>query len=486
MAAGGPNGMNSVPTWDEVITPFSLVTIAHARGGNLQVTMIGVVVSVNQSLVRGPGGVQRGITIQGGDFGLMFTLNTFYNLFTLTGLGPASLGVLGLSATLDDGLLHGTPAQVGKRWYNEIMGGSGTNGILAKTQFPYGNSYVTFPNIMASGFQEYPTQAAIPSTASYLSDESTWAAKFNNIMPFPFYENFVVTAPVGFYAQASGAVSPIKVGNYGQASPTFVCRVNPLPWTSVAATGSGFAYDSSLWDGLPTFAYNTGPISSNLSYTENDVHNLYVINPTTLQGTPGNSNSNTWLFMYQFQSWIDTGSIHRYGYRPMVTEFSWWDDQAGISAQQNANQPQGYFDTLVKYLALKVTSYYEPTPFMTNGSFTLNLSPTIMPGCKFTTYPYKDGVEWTYYINAVSHTFSFGSAATTTLNVSRGLPTATYNDVALMTALHTGNAQKKDGKLTALTNNKTGLTEFSQATAAAIMANIAGVWNTPQSSPGNQ
>jgi hypothetical protein len=518
LAPGGPLGPNSGPSWTEIITPMSLVVIGMKRYHHRQIVMIGVVTEPIETQTWETGrGVQRVINIRGGDFQYLFSTFSYYTLSLLGATRGVSLsqgGVnLGLPELLGKALLSGTPAQVGAAWFNVVMGG--TEGILAQTNYMYNGAKVSFPNIMASLFEEYPTTnggVRIPYSNFYMITSGNWTEKFLQTFPFPWYEFFVTTAPVGYrpydtqnntiaYNSAtnqsyvstgmSGAATPISMNaqdgtGFLPASPTLVARVNPLPYTSSYNNGK-FVMDSSRWqNNLQRFSLeNTGFIKSTVAFNTSEVRNFYVINPTFFTQQFGISNSNMNAFIYTFASWIDNASIHRYGYRPEIFQIQWFSDPSGQQAQLNVAQQEN-FQQLVQNLALRQTSYFEPTPNMAKGSVSMELRPDILPGNVFTYSPFKNGSDWDFYITGVTQTYIFGEQSNTTLSIDRGLPKSVYDDVQMLTALHTGTAIRQNGKYNVPNPIVNGLQPISIGTTSIqqILGQSAQIFTTPQGATG--
>lgn len=449
LTPGGPFGLNSRPTWLDLFTPFSLVVIGMQRGTHLAVVMVGLVVTAEEHQTRNPQGVQRNIQVAGEDFTRIFNTFSYYNLAVQTGLTPSNVGLLGLPSSIA-GALSGTPDQVGSVWFNQIMAGS--NGIMSHTQFAYRAIRPTFYELMAQWFEAYPAKIDIPTIAPFIADEGSWTGKFLTFFPYPWYEFFIQTAPVGYYPASTAAATPIIMDNFPPVSPTLVARVNPLPFITASSSATAPTYDIDLtrWVTLPAFGIDggRGTIGQSLGYSEVEVRNYYVFMPTWLLTAFGQGNGSITPFQLLFSSWIDQASIHRYGYRPNSAEVRWMADTGSYAqkmAADGSDSPD--FNQLVSDLSLRPVSYYEPTPNMLHGSVQIDLRPDILPGNTFTFTPYRDNVKWMFYIEGVNHNMPFGGVATTELVLSRGLPASVYRDNAMMVALHTGNAQRINGQL---------------------------------------
>lgn len=487
---GGPFGMNARPGWIDILTPMSLVVIGMERAGRAQIVMIGVVRTIGQTEVWVPGkGVQRALQVTGADFGYFFSLQNYYTQSLLNATLGSPLGVTGALTAVDNGLVAGTPDSVGKAWYQKIM--AGPQSLMASLTFAYQGTRLTFFQMVSTWFEKY-TQADIdiPLGDNFMTADGTWNQKFNEIFPFPWYEFFITTAPVGTYpaSQTTGlALSSLSLPTAEPASPQLVARVNPLP--RLVNTGSTatpvFEMDFSLWDKLPQYRLDVGsPVQSSMQFDDSELRNFYVINPMWLSNQFGVTNDMQTPFTFLFASWVDTASIHRYGYRPEISELHWFSDSMGVTAQQNSAAGVGIpgFEILVADLALKKISHHEPTANMAKSTATTNIRPDILPGNKFNFAPFKDAQRWTFYIEAVSHTWEFGGNCTTSLTLTRGLPDTVYDNEALMTALHIGNAQRINGQYVIGLPPGLGpsLQPVNYNNMAAITGGIAAIFAAPQ------
>ena len=495
LAPGGPYGPNARPGWLEILTPMSLVVIGHARAGRAAVTMIGVVKTINTTEAWVPGqGVRRALVVGGFDFSYFFGLPNYYTQSLLNFTSPASpaaAGALGVALSLDSidmGLLDGTPDTIGEAWYEKIM--AGPQSIMNALTFPYLGSRQTFYTLMATWFQAYSQASShIPLGDNFMVADGTWDSKFREIFPFPWYEFFVTTVPVGTFQQSQnpGYGLSVQAMPYAYPSvPQLVARVNPLPrLTNTGSTANPvFGIDTSLWTALPITSLDSQPLQNGLAFDDSEVRNFYVLNPLWLSNQFGITNDNQTPFTFMFATWLDVASIHRYGYRPEISEIHWFADLHGMAAQQNAAAGTGIpeYDTLVGDLALKKIGYHQPTPNMLRGGIVTNLRPDILPGTRLMLQPFKDTQQWQFYIEGVTHNWQFGANATTQLDLTRGLPDSVYNDNNMMIALHTGNAMRLSGQYTIGLPPGLGpsLAPLNNQTNAALTGDIAAVFAAPQ------
>lgn len=496
LAPGGPSGPNGGPQWRDLITPMSLVVIGMNRGDLRQIVMVGIVIDVQEPQEYSAGQpVTRELSVRGLDFQYFFTQRNFYALLYLASGGGAALGPLGLPTVISDGLLHGPPDVIAASWYNTIM--AGPDGILADTQFSYRGGKLTFPDAMATFFESYPTynnaKIGVPFSEYYAAEES-WMSKFLKCFPYPWYECFVITAPLQYYPdntfanpgwQASDAVTAIQMDGFEPVCPTLVGRVNPLPWSEnygLDVQKPDLRINYERWNRLTDYypAYRA-TIAQDIHFDDVEIRNYYILNPTFAPLPFGSTNVQLAPFVYTYASWADPDSVQRYGFRPQISELPWFADAHGLQAQQNASEgvTAAQMESLVANVALRQSSYFQPTGLMARGSVVIVLNPEMMPGNRFTFIPFKDGVFWTFYIDAVSHRYRFGGSSVTTVALSRGLPTAMYAQPDLLLAAHLGRAIRRDGVYQI--SNAKGLQPFNQTSMTGLYGQItARVFQSPQ------
>lgn len=491
LAPGGPKGVLG-PSWQQIIEPYSLVLIGLQRHVHSNIVMVGLVSSVTETQTWSPKGVQRTINVVGADFTLPMVVNNFY-LQTFMSLSNNSVnGTNAFLSKIGDGILFGTPAVVGAGWFDRIMAGS--DGILSKLSYAYKNSTrLTFSQIMASTFQEYPNNGMqIPHSDYFMSASGSWLSKYKQeVFPAPWYEFFVQSAPLNYYSAnmhtPGFAFSMDALPAAAPVTPTMVARVNPLPFTPNDNNGGiPKSMDFTAWDLLPAaILENHGFIQSSISSSEGEVRNYYTIAPLNSTQTYGANNADIVPFTLRHAAWVDFGSVERYGFRSQVSEVHWMIDIDGKAAQQNAAAGNGdsALDQLMATLGLRQTSYYEPIPLMRQATVTQELRPDILAGIRFSYAPYRTGEMWDFYIESVHHSFVFGQGSTTTLALSRGLPHSVYLDEDLMLNLSIGNARVLDGVYTkGLPAGSAGPLQPVNSTAisSGLMGQLAGIFAQAQ------
>lgn len=205
LAPGGPNGVQTAPSWSEVLSLRSLVVIAMSRAGHSNVVFVGVVEGVREEQGWFPAQrVVRTIQVTARDWMAWFRDFQWSALSVLAltnGLAIAYVTDLptdsGLAATtLSAGENAGNPSQVGWDWFHTIMGGAGGGeGILDQTSFPYQGQPLQWSQATTAWFESYPI-ASFPNSFYYISRAGNWLGKFREIFDDPWYELLIGTVPV--------------------------------------------------------------------------------------------------------------------------------------------------------------------------------------------------------------------------------------------------------------------------------------------------
>ncbi|MDA8092613.1 MAG: hypothetical protein M0T84_01685 [Betaproteobacteria bacterium] len=475
LAPGGPQGPEDPNTWSKIITPMSHVLIGMSRGDDAAIVMDGVATGMGEaqewSTTERGAEAARSQVIDGADFAWFFATFNFYALTfygLVAGSGPGKvLNFLpqGLVPALSQGLVGGVdpsksnPVDVGRLWFNTVM--AGPNGILNSTFIPFTNgSHVTFSRAVTTTWENYPN-VYIP-LADYFMSEESWMSKFLNIFPHPWYEFFVTTASASDY--------PLYGSGYGDtgslfrmvtmpaappAGPALVARVNPTPdfsLNSISAINSAIPGSMNVqrWNALPLHDFTTYPfgfINSDLMFSAEGAKNFYQLQPTYYSFLYGNSNAGALPSSFMFLTAVDPASVQRYGFRPLLGNTRWMCDPTGATPQN----PTISIPQTILALTGKMISWSHPTPLMAHANVVIPLSPGIRVGTRFRYAPLKDGVPWDFYIEGIQHQFVFGGRSTTTLTLTRGLPTAVYEDTSdsgLLRAVHVGNAMRQASNTT--------------------------------------
>ncbi len=526
---GGPLGVDDPTPWSQVITPMSLVVIAMQRGSRAQVVLVGLVTTPAE-LIQWGSPVIRQQSIQGVDFTAFFTQFNWATFSTVgatteTAIGEAlKLGTGGaIAQTLSPALFgfsqnSGTdgvsPVVIAQAWFNLMMGGSGS--IMSQTRVPYQGIYYPVQEIFATRWENYLAEQAltVPMGDFLAAVDGTWMSKFQDLLPAPWYEFFIMTAPPGAYAFPGATVpstgTPAVSGATGvtfggalqfqstsmpfatPAVPTIVARVKPIPSltlnvTSAVDSGTFGDLDMSRWNALPLYRPDSGVLISQQSFDMSEIANTYFVSPkwiyANMMGTGTEIVPSTFLYIMG----ADAASIHRYGYKPAFVSTPWLYD----AVYAGTNLSSDSIADLMATLLARLMSYYHPTALMAKAVVKLPLRPDIFPGCRFRYAPSKSLISWDFYVDSVSHNYNFGgdSISDTTLTLSRGLPTIIYESGgavgSLLSDIHRGNAQRLDGQYYAGVPAGLGtplqtVVPINQSALSAFLGSIASVYVTPQ------
>jgi hypothetical protein len=451
---GGPTG-TGYPTWTQVVTPQSLCVIGATRGATSQIVMVGMVVTVTETQQWQPGQVNRVIVIEGADFGYIFAENNYYNLTALYGSGLQALGGVGIADALSSGLIGGTPAQLAQRWYTTVMAGSPNpqepaGGVLKNMVFNVNGTKFTFAQIMSTYFEAWNGPAIIPTGTNFIADEGTWLEKFQSFFQGPeWYEFFINTAPVDTYPASSiGTAVPSRTPNYAATNVYVVGRISPQPYLLNAGTAESPKWSTELkiWNSLTQYTLNgLGFLSSSIDFSGESVKNYFFVNALSISSQVGAGNDSVNPFLATNALLYNEASLNRYGYRPIIVETWWGFDPTGVASQTNADTPNA-FQALYADMLNRVASYWNPLDLMGTATVSFTMRPDILAGNQFQWTPFRDGVPWTGYIQGIQHSWSFGASATTTLTLTRCLPSAIYADNAFLTNVLLGTVSKVNGQ----------------------------------------
>lgn len=465
LAPGGPDGPESEPDWSQIITPMSHVLIGMSRGARAAIVMDGVTThSVQlqewQTSEQGSS-AGRFPSLEVNDIAWFFQLFNWYALtfFGVTaetavgnamGFAPASV-----PQAISQGLLGGStpnPAHVASQWFDKIMAGQGA--ILGKTYLPYQGAQLPFSQLITTLWENLPNVYVPFST--FFAAEVTWLQKFQAMLPMPWYEFFVTTAPEGVYPMPQGSSGDTANGALfsmlsqplaAPAGPHLVARVNPVPTFRLTSHGPSQPadigqLDMNRWNAMLLDSPDFGFYESNIDFGVENVTNFYMLNPTAMQTLFGNNNANSIPFPFTFIGAADTASIHRYGYHPYVGTFQWLWDAQGLAGQGHSiNMPE-----TVAFLLGSAISWFHPLPLMARAAVSLPLMPNVYIGTRFRYAPFKDGFPWDFYVEGVRHEYVFGGHSSTTLTLTRGLPAAVYADSGgVLRDIHLGNAMRYQG-----------------------------------------
>lgn len=471
LAPGGPNGVNSNPTWTQIITPSSLAVIYLQRGASKRIFMIGIVTKIEETEIWTSGKVQRVINLYGVDFTYYFSVMSYYEMmyFGLLQSNQFS-GVAGFIFGEFGGTFSGPPVTEAWQWLTLVMLGVGNTtspAVLEQTYVTYKNSKIFIKDLFGYWFEpfnEAGQTAYFPLFTDLMNSEGSWMDKLLSILTWPYYEFFIDTVtdsdfPIipqiqGINSPSTGyAKSPaqkIFLSGYNSAYPVVIGRVNPLPWISIDAS-QNIQYHHTRWDALPIYDYSkTGFITSKLYFSMEEVANFFSLNTTdsrTLAQTAGVANPQLFA-INMLGAMYDQNSINNYGYRPQFANTRWL-----TSIKPNSTTgPAVNLTYMSAVLIGKHASYYEPTPYMMKGEIQIPMWPDIRPGNRFVCNPFKAPIndpygQYMFYIESVNHQYAFGGASTTTLEVTRGLPKIEYDNPDLMKQLHAGQVEKINGKL---------------------------------------
>lgn len=125
----------------------------------------------------------------------------------------------------------------------------------------------------------------------------------------------------------------------------------------------------------------------------------------------------------------NNGTISRAEYQHILATYKYSDTEEGVDFYETTKDSGA---NSVPYLFLKYTqklfNWYCDVSKMFSGTIVLNGTLGLELGKRLTVYSRKDNAYWQYYIESVSHQFSYTNGWYTTVGVTRGLPSTTVDD----------------------------------------------------------
>lgn len=490
------NLLGNLQDLTSLITPMSTVTIQMTRGSYTYIVFFGVVISTKETESRQNERVLRLMEISCID--MQYYLTNFA-YFTLSWMG-AEFNILknignyaGAKMLASGGVSNTSPQVLASNFMNLVA-----NAFLANMQLPVNDGRYNYPQLVESRFGPFNSGSiaiSFPFISSFYNAEGTWWNKFTTFFPTPYYEMFFQT----FDETVDDTIpNETSTGIPLLLPPTipantftldgrpfknmFIARQMPFPRISSDTGNPPFILDLSSWNALGEYQFansNTPFIQSSMEFSQEDARSFYIVDPSLINQLYGGSTGGgvPAYVLYNFAAAVDPLNLTKFGYRPEISQIQWF-----FSPVPNSTTSLVSFGAS---LLLTLSSYFEPLPLCAKGTITLPLSPTILQGNKITLQPFKNGAEWTFYIDSVTHHYEFGEASVTTLQLSRGLPQEIYfNKDNLLTSMLQGLVERTNYQYSLIANPAvlgiTGLTLIASANGNAVMNKLLPAWGVPQ------
>lgn len=481
-----------------LITPMSTVIIQMTRGSQTYTVFFGIVLSTKETERRGEDRVTRLIEVMGLDMQYFLT-NFAY--FTLTWLGTANnvfdnLGNVAGVTLLQAGLLYGTPETIASAFLEKVI-----NPYLINTSLPVNNTRYSFGQLVEPRFGPFSAgnvTLLFPFIPAFYNAEGAWWDKFTTFFPYPYYEMFFQTfeqvsvgltpditdVTTGIPDIASSSVPPANtlIFNNRSFKNMFIARELPFPRLQPVGTTPPYTYTLFMdnWNNLGEYQFQNGTtpfFESTMEFSAGEARSFYMIDPATIDQLFGGKGALATFLLLKTAAMIDPVNFSKYGYIPELSTIQWF-----FSTVNNDTTTLEQFGAV---LLLTLGSYYVPLPLAANGVITLPLTPTILQGNKITCQPFKNGDNWTFYIDSVTHHFEFGGRSMTTLQVSRGLPQSVYaNANGILIALLQGLVERVNNEYTLISNpavaGQTGLTFAVPGNVNSVFERFLPAFGSPQ------
>lgn len=121
------------------------------------------------------------------------------------------------------------------------------------------------------------------------------------------------------------------------------------------------------------------------------------------------------------------GSISAAEYNAILKKYAFNDTESGVNPLTGNGSINSVPYLFVKYTE-KLFNWFADNSKFHSGTITINGTAGIEVGKRLLVKDDKDGVYWEYYIESVSHNWSFQSGWTTAIGVTRGLPLSSESD----------------------------------------------------------
>lgn len=123
----------------------------------------------------------------------------------------------------------------------------------------------------------------------------------------------------------------------------------------------------------------------------------------------------------------NNGKISESEYNAILKKYAFNDTEDGVNPLTGTGTINSVPYLFVKYTE-KLFNWFADNSKFHSGTIVINGTSGIEVGKRLLIKDTKDGVYWEYYIESVSHNWSFQSGWTTTIGVTRGLPLSSEND----------------------------------------------------------
>lgn len=498
---GGPNGINDPNTWTSILTMNSLVVISLVRSQSRRIVMVGILTKIEETQTWNNAKVIRSIIVQGVDFTYFFSAFSFYELTYLSVVANSNpVGPPGFILDQFGIQFSGVPAEMAYLWLKYIMLGvdnttPSQTAVLQNTFVNYKNNNIFLRDIYSYWFEAFvegSNAVYIPFLTDVVNSEGSWTDKFLANLSWPWYEFFITTAePNDFPSVGAALASPttgysgesnfvISKPNFTVVSPTIVGRINPLPW--IAYTGDGTAlnnqFNNQRWEDLNIYSLGSWSfIESSVNYNTSEVANFFGItsvDSNSVADAAGSGAAN--MFGFELMGGIlDHYSINSYGFRPEFVPTRWLTIPVGLTPPSGQVPDISYISSV---LLGKLASYRIPTPNMLNGKSIFPMWPDVIPGFRFRCFPFKNGEEYEFYIEGVTHNYIFGGPSYSVVELTRGLRTVDYGSNDKMIGLHLDTYNRQNGQIVPRSDIATNAGAY-YVHQGSIPVNVTPYYSTP-------
>lgn len=423
-------------TWMDKIRPQDMVVIQmmHHSGttgphgaGEMHTVMIGWVDEVTDyTAVNARGIPERRIRVRGRDAGKLLASGQ------VTWWSFLGASLLKTQRFIDVSRFNAKPASVVRDLIEEIY-----HRFLQATVQYHGESR-DFWDLLAYSLDSYDDEIPAGLDYRFVMGEGTFWSFLSTVASAPFHELFVDTRRQSYVRTVADTYSKTPVLSVGQdqSSPTLLLRPTPFPTleeqparqaAAPVQDGQHVAFTAirpakilrrARWDALwrheigHADGLRSEPILSQIERSGEHQPNVYMPRPIYPM-IPDR------MFSLAVPPILDRPRFHKYGFRPYMPDCNM------LQPQGSGDQSETMFEWYTK-LAWRLASWRVFDDQFGQGRKVLQLSPHLHVGERLVDRSSWHERPYEFYIESVSHQWAYQGRATTTVDVTRGLPEDEY------------------------------------------------------------
>lgn len=138
------------------------------------------------------------------------------------------------------------------------------------------------------------------------------------------------------------------------------------------------------------------------------------------------------------------GKLNKSDYDRILSKYKYNDQEYGVTQGGNGDSAPNQVPAIFKAYTTKLFNWYADNSKFYSGTITINGTSKIEIGKRLYVHDTNDGVYWEYYIESVSHSYSYTQGWITSIGVTRGLPVDKVDSTLRFTPGYTFWGQSED------------------------------------------